>query len=122
MDDKEQALNAFWSSFGVPAYDENTVPDDAAMPCITYETSIGDLFNTVLLSASVWTRSASWAWAANKAQEISDEIGTGGTCYGYDGGMLWIKRGKPFAQRVADPADSMIRRYLINIEADFLSA
>lgn len=33
---KAQAIQAFWESFGVPAYEESTVPDDAVMPYITY--------------------------------------------------------------------------------------
>ena len=30
--DKFQAQQSFWSSFGLTAYDENTVPDDAEYP------------------------------------------------------------------------------------------
>ena len=35
--DKAQALHSFWSGFGLTAYDENTVPDGAQLPYITYE-------------------------------------------------------------------------------------
>ena len=35
--DNEQAYRAFWASFGLNAYDENTVPEDAELPYITYE-------------------------------------------------------------------------------------
>ena len=34
--DKSQAVHDFWSSFGLTAYDENAVPDNAQMPYITY--------------------------------------------------------------------------------------
>ena len=34
--DKQQAIHGFWSSFGITAYDENSVPDDAELPYITY--------------------------------------------------------------------------------------
>ena len=37
---KEQAIHFFWSQFGLPAYDENSVPDDAQMPYITYNVVI----------------------------------------------------------------------------------
>ena len=35
----EQTLHSFWSSFGLTAYDENSVPDDAVLPYITYSVS-----------------------------------------------------------------------------------
>ena len=37
--DKSQALNTFWNSFGIPAYDEYTVPDGTSIPYITYDTA-----------------------------------------------------------------------------------
>lgn len=33
-----------------------------------------------------------------------------------------LKRGSPFAQRMSDPNDDMIRRIYINITAEFLTA
>ena len=41
--DKYQAINEFWNRFGVMAYDENTVPDDAELPYITYGVNIAAL-------------------------------------------------------------------------------
>jgi hypothetical protein len=40
----------------------------------------------------------------------------------FDGGRLYIAKGNPFAQRMADPNDDMIRRMYLNIQAEFLSA
>ena len=34
---KAAAIYQFWNSFGLTAYEENTVPDDAAFPYITYQ-------------------------------------------------------------------------------------
>ena len=34
---KEAALYQFWSSFGLTAYEENSVPAQAAFPYISYE-------------------------------------------------------------------------------------
>ena len=31
------AYKDYWLSFGLPVYDENTVPDTARMPYITYQ-------------------------------------------------------------------------------------
>jgi hypothetical protein len=46
---KSQALQSFWESFGIPAYNEYTVPDNAEMPYITYSVIIGKLLNFYLL-------------------------------------------------------------------------
>ena len=37
MRDTAAALYTFFSSFGIPAYVEYNVPDNAALPYITYE-------------------------------------------------------------------------------------
>ena len=120
--DKAQALQSFWASFGLTAYDELTVPDDAQAPYITYETNLDGLPNSLSLTGSVWYRSTTWSAVEAKVKQIEDFIGYGGTVIQYTDGALWIKKRLPFAQRIADPNDDMIRRYYINIEADFLSA
>lgn len=121
--DKGQTLQSFWSSFEWDAYDENTVPDDAQLPYITYSVSIGNIDNPVLLSASLWDRSTSWKNVSNKADEIANDIGYGGKTIKIDGGYLYISLGSPFAQRMADPSDgSAIRRIYLNLDAEFLTA
>lgn len=115
-----QALNAFWSGFGLMAYDENSVPDKTAFPYITYE-SKEDFFNaTIALSASLWYRSSSWAAVTEKEEQIADYIGRGGRMVAFDGGAFWIKRGQPWAQRMSDSSDEMIRRIVLNIEIEFI--
>lgn len=115
-----QALQLFWSSFNLPAYDENTVPDKAALPYITYE--VGDDFfgEQVARSASLWYRSTSWEDITRKEQEIASYIRRGGRMISVDGGAIWIKRGTPWAQRMAEPSDSMVRRIVLNYEIEFV--
>ena len=120
--DKAQALYTFWASFGLLAYDEQTVPDGAAYPYITYETSTDSLDNALPLTASLWYRSPSWAGIEQMAQHISETIGRGGVTVPYDGGALWITRRAPFAQRMSEPSDDMVRRMYISITAEFLGA
>lgn len=120
--DRTQALYNLWASFGLPAYDEQTVPDGVQMPYITYETATGDLFTQVALTASIWYRSNSWAAITQKMEQINDELGLGGKTIPFEGGILWIKRGTPFAQRVAEPNDDAVRRYFLNVVAEFISA
>lgn len=117
--DKEQALHKFWSQFGV-AYDENTVPDDAELPRITYEVMTDDFGNQNVLTGSIWDRSTSWKSVTDIVHEIERTLTRGGQTIGYDGGMLWIKRATPFAQRMSD-TDSSIRRIVVSIEVEYIS-
>ena len=118
MADKWTAIHTLWNSFGLTAYDENTVPDNATLPYITYSASVGDLDEAVYLTASIWYRSNSWAEVSQKAEEIGNLIG-GGYGVGYDNGRLWVTKAVPFAQRLADVSDSMIRRVVLQITGEF---
>lgn len=121
--DKGQALNYFWSSFGLPAYDENTVPDDAVLPYITYNTVTDSLDNVIPLTGSVWYKGMSWADVEAKSAEIARHIGEyGHNVIRIDGGYVYITKGSPFAQRVVDGSDEQMRRIYINITAEFLTA
>lgn len=122
---KEAALYNFWSMFGMPAYEENSVPpgeDGAEFPYITYQVVTDSFGNDVALTGSVWYRSTSWKEANEKAQEISDKISRGGVTISCDGGVIWIRRGVPFAQSMGDDSDDLIKRKYINIVAEFITA
>lgn len=122
--DSAQALHQFWSGFEWKAYDASTVPAkdfEPAIPRITYDVSTSEINYPVFLTASLWDRSFSWAAVSQKADEIYSYIGQGGVMVPFDGGAIWITRGSPFSQRVADEDDA-IRRIMININAEFISA
>lgn len=112
------AIDTFWNSFSIPAYDENTVPDDAVMPYITYEAAIGGMDFKVPLNAHIYYRTTSWQAISDKAQSISDYI-EGGAGVPYDNGRMWVTKRTPFAQRMEDPDDDNVRRILIQVEAEF---
>lgn len=119
---KPQALAAFWDSFGWDAYDENTVPDDATLPYITYESATDSLGNAISLTASLWYRSSSWAEIEAKAAQIERAIAEHGFYnVAIDGGYLWIVKGTPFAQRMSD-TDPGVRRIVLTITAEYLTA
>ena len=120
--DKGQAIHSFWSSFGLTAYDENSVPDNAEMPRITYNVSEDSIGNVVSMSGSLWYKSDSWREISLKKDEIAEAIGYGLKNIKLDNGYLVIAKGVPFAQRMNDAADDSIRRYYINIQAEFLTA
>lgn len=118
--DKEQALHQFWSSFGVIAYDENTVPEDAELPRITYSVTVDSFRATVPLTASIWARSTSWKSVTDIMHSVAQRLSGGGQTIHFDNGLMWIRKGIPFAQRMSDPDDS-IRRILLNIEVEYIS-
>ena len=39
-----------------------------------------------------------------------------------DNGRLYIAKGTPFAQRMSEPSDDTVRRILLNISAEYLTA
>ena len=126
---KAQALHKFWSSFSLPAIDEDSaydLKDDDLLSLgdtyITYEAATDEIGQKVTLSGSIWDRSTSWETVSLKADEIFNAISYGGITIPYNGGMLWITRGTPFAQRTVVEEDYDYRRITLNINAEYLSA
>ncbi len=122
---KEAALYNFWASFGIPAYEESSVPtgeNAPNFPYITYQVVTDSIGYDTAMTASVWYRSSSWIEPNAKAREIDKRISLSGVLLPYDGGALWLKRGTPFAQNMGDDADDMIRRKILNVSAEYISA
>ena len=119
---KAAAIYQFWSSFGLTAYEENTVPTDADFPYITYQLVTDSFDREIPLTASIWYRSESWAGINAKTDEISQKISRGGKVIPCDGGAIWLKRGQPFAQSMGDESDDLIKRKYLNITAEFMTA
>lgn len=126
---REQSLFDFWNGFDIPAFEENSVPtgDDApAFPYITYQLVTDALGNEVPISASVWDRNkneySALANVQNKVEEIREKISRGGIMLPFDGGAIWLKRGRPFDQTMGDGDDDQVVRAYLNMTAEFLSA
>lgn len=119
---KAAAIYQFWNCFGLTAYEENAVPDDAAFPYITYQLVTDSFDREIPLTASIWYRSESWAGINSKTEEISQKISRGGKIVACDGGAIWLKRGQPFAQNMGDESDNLIKRKYLNIKAEFMTA
>ena len=119
---KAAAIYQFWNSLGLTAYEENSVPDDAAFPYITYQLVTDSFDHEVAATASLWYRSESWTAINAKTEEISQKISRGGKIISCDGGAIWLKRGQPFAQSMGDENDNLIKRKYLNITAEFMTA
>lgn len=77
---KAAAIQKFWGSFGLTAFEENSVPtgDDAPkFPYLTYSFSEGSFGDEIPMTASLWYRSTSWVDCNAKSQEISAFLGNG---------------------------------------------
>ena len=118
---KAAAIYQFWNSFGLTAYEENSVPDEAAFPYITYQLVTDSFDREIQLTASLWYRSESWTAINAKTEEISQKISRGGKIISCDGGAIWLKRGQPFAQNMGDESDNLIKRKYINISIVFIT-
>jgi hypothetical protein len=122
---KAGAIQWFWGAFDIPAYEENAVPtgeDAPAFPYITYQFVSDVLGYPVAMTASIWYRSTSWVDANAKAEQVSKWIGRSGKIVPCDGGAVWIRRGSPFSQSMRDATDDSIKRKVINITAEYLTA
>lgn len=115
----EQAIHAFWSSFGLTAYDENSVPDNAQLPYITYSVSYDSFDDNVSMTASIYYRSTSWTGITNTANQIYNDIGFGGKTLKTDNGGIVIHRGSPFYQRKGDDTKD-IKGLFIIIQAEYI--
>lgn len=115
----EQAIHSFWSSFNLTAYDENSVPDDAVLPYITYSLSVDTFNNTILNTINIWYRSTSWINVTNKAKEIINTITDGGISIPTDKGIIRMNLGNPIYNRMGDE-NKNIKRIRINIETEYI--
>jgi hypothetical protein len=118
--DKWQALQAFWESFEIDAYDESSVPDDAQFPYITYHATVSAFEDPLSMYASIWYRSTSWRDISQKADEIAQAITPFKLIPLNQNEYLYITSGVPFAQRMTEEDDTLKRIY-INIDAEYFT-
>ena len=118
--DKWSAQNVYWSSFGLPAYQEQTVPENAKMPYLTYQPVNGQLGGVMNASASLYYVGTSWKTIMQEVDQMEKAIDRQIII---DGGIMKVR--KPisnFAQPMPESGDTKkIRRMLLTVEIEFLS-
>lgn len=124
MADIWQTQNIFWNTFGIPAYDDQTASVSISYPHLTYESFDGVMDQQASLSINLWYRSSSWEEIKQKADEIKRALASG-ELLKYEDGYLWLKM--PDSAIFSQPLDSgsddsMVKRILITVEAESLSA
>lgn len=125
--DVEQAINQFWNSFGVIAFDEATTPDITQFeemkiepyPRITYTVSLNAFGIPTSLRTSLWDKKPSFKRLDELTNQIKDRLKYNGEQIRYDNGTMWIKMGTPFSGHQTDPDDT-IRHTVINVEIEYL--
>lgn len=130
---KQQAYSSFWRSFGVLAFEENSMPDDEVVaaliksgaaqskyPYITYQVLVDDMGHVVNPTASIYDRSSSWERVDTLANAISGRIQAMNTI-ALDNGRMYITKGSPFAQHFGDEGESTIKRVVLNLSIEFLT-
>lgn len=117
--DREQALNTFWNSFGVKAYEVNTVPDNAPYKKIAYEVVVGDFGSPVPCTVYLYDRHISWQGITELLHLIDNRLKHGGVQVPFDNGTIWICKASPFATRL-DGEDDTIRRIVVNLQIEYL--
>ena len=108
MTQLQQALDAFFRGFGLPAYVEDEVPaydydDEGARfevkpPYITYQATAPDWKDGAPLYARVWYRDAGNEALNAKVDEIEAAIGEGASLP-TESGCVYLFKGNPFVQR-----------------------
>lgn len=125
MTEIAKAYYEFFSHFNIPAYEENTVPDDVQLPYITYQIVVPEWRDSASVSASVWYEGTDMTGLFAKVDEISDFIGDG-TLFpnpheksmfskskdGDSKPMLYINKETPFSQTAPTTNDNVKVVYL----------
>ena len=120
---KASALYTWFSGFGITAHEESNVKANPTFPYLTYTYATGDFDSgEVPIIVNLFYRTESNVAIDAKVEQIYDAIGRGGVMVPVSNGAIWLKRGSPFSQAIAEPSDANIRRRYINITAEFLTA
>ncbi len=117
---KKKAIYDFFSSFGIPAYEEHQLFAEMPLPYLTYSYSAGS-FRDGEISGTVkiwYDDSSDWEDADSVERLILDKLGSSGYITPCEGGGILIKRGKPVSK---NNSDGRIRQKQMNIVYEFIT-
>ena len=122
MIDIMEALQVFWSQFGIPAYAEDMVPEDAKLPYIRYSVAKAPLTSASVLTAYNYhsARLMGNVERAAVADQIAKAIPQGGIKVRLSGGgYLIMHRGSDFQTPNIDPEDPNVIGIRTSVEVYF---
>ena len=118
---KGAALQSFFNGI-MTSYAASSVPDNATLPYLTYELITSAWGGgEVGLTVNMWFRTTSEKEPNAAVDKLSNAIGLGGVQIPCDDGVIWLKRGSPWAQSMIDETDKTIKRRYINVTAEYLT-
>lgn len=121
--DKYQAIYQFYGTFGLPVYEENSVPTDDPLPdfpYLTYDSSVSYGDSEVQLTFSIWYRDTGMDAIDAKAQEIASTI-RGLAVVDCDEGAILIRPADSFIQSMSDDSDPLVKRKVFTVYAKFIT-
>lgn len=113
MTETAKALYKFFSSFDIPAYNRNSIPDDVKLPYITYDIVEPDWRDVGSVSASVFYPGTGYAELFKKVDEIKNKVGEGLRIPVESGGCVYIVKDTPFAQTQPTADEKVSSVYLL---------
>lgn len=96
-----ETLKAFFGGFGIPAYKENSVPDDIKLPYITFPLIEPEWDESASYYCQVWYKRKQVEALLMKADEIVGAIGEG-IVFDQDGGYVALYPSSPLIQTLTD--------------------
>lgn len=124
MKDVMAALYAFWSQFGIPAYGDDMVPDNAALPYIRYSVAQTPAMGVTILTAFNYhsNRLMGNVERAEMAEKIAAAIPEKGVKLPLEsGGFLVLFRNTDFQTTYQDPEDLDVIGIRTSVEVHFYS-
>lgn len=108
-----RVLNAFFNSFGIPAYLEDTIPDGAKLPYLTYKPVIPGGWNeSSTFHARLWYPSRSGRMPVLQTADTISAAIAEGLSIPCDGGAVLLCKGAPWAQPMDNPPEGYLCEYL----------
>lgn len=117
-----ETLYEFWSQFGIPAYADDMVPEDAKLPYIRYSVAKAPLMGSSVVTAYNYhnARLMGNVERARLAGQIAEAIPQGGVkLLLKDGGYLILHRGSDFQTPYRDPEDPNVIGIRTSVEVYF---
>lgn len=112
MTSLKEALYIFWSQFGIPAYLDDQVPDDAELPYTKYGVSMSDVNGFSLQTAFLWCadeKPYGNVWRTEMMDQIQKAIPHKGVIIAIDDGYVILRRNETdFLRDWQDPNDKSV--------------
>ena len=116
---KQEAFYSWLSGFSLPVYAEGSVPNNAALPYITFSWSQAQTFDSVSVTATAYARTKSAKKLTSACDSIVNDLAQGGVTLQCTDGLLWLTSASPAMQ--CFELEECLKGCYININIQFLT-